>query len=402
MSAGQTTDEHGYRWMILLVGAFAQGSFAAVFFGLPALAPDLQDRYGLGVSDVGVVLTSVNLGTLLTVLPWGMLADRIGERTVMAVGMGACGVALVGSATTTSYGALVAWVTAAGLFGASVQAASGRAVMAWFPRRQRGLALAIRQTATPVGGAVAAASLPAIVAASDLPTALAVLGGLSLTAGAACLLLLRPAPGPPPVAHRDAVHPFRDRRLWRLSTGSAFLICAQSAVLGFLVVFLHETRGFSTALAAAVLAGVQLVGAALRLSAGFLSDRRGDRIRPLVRLAAGLTAALAVSTAFEGGPIVILLPSLVAAGALSLSWNSLSFTATAELAGEARAGAALGFQQTALSGATVVAPLAFGYLVDSTAWVVGFGASAAIALAGTLVVRSLADSPDLDHGDRVP
>ena len=47
-----------------------------------------------------------------------------------------------------------------GLFGASVNAASGRAVMGWFPRDERGLALGIRQTAVPVGGASAAVVLP--------------------------------------------------------------------------------------------------------------------------------------------------------------------------------------------------------------------------------------------------
>ena len=48
----------------------------------------------------------------------------------------------------------------AGALGASVNAASGRAVMGWFHARERGLALGIRQTAIPIGGAAAAAGLP--------------------------------------------------------------------------------------------------------------------------------------------------------------------------------------------------------------------------------------------------
>jgi sugar phosphate permease len=186
-----------------------------------------------------------------------------------------------------------------------------------------------------------------------------------------------------------ATHPFRDPRLWRLSAGSGLLICAQSAVLGFLVLFLHQARGFSPAAAAAVLALVQLLGAALRLAAGVVSDRRGDRLGPLLRLGLALCVALALSTAFVRAPLVVLLPAVVAAGALSLSWNALSFTATAELAGEARAGAALGFQQTALSLATVVAPVGFGVLVDRTTWLAGFAASTAVALAGWWVLRGL-------------
>ena len=45
-------------------------------------------------------------------------------------------------------------------------------------------------------------------------------------------------------------------------------------------------------------------------------------------------------------PLWVPLPALVAATALSMTWNGLSFTAAAELAGSARSGAALGFQQT--------------------------------------------------------
>jgi len=382
-------DERRYRWVILLAGAAAQGAFAAVFFGLPVLAPALQDRYGLSLSQVGVVLTAVNVGTLVAVLPWGMLADRFGERSVMALGLAVCGGAMVIAGRTASYAALVGAITAAGLFGASVQAASGRAVMAWFPQRQRGVALAIRQTATPLGGALSAAVLPAIVSAGGLSDALLVLGGLCLGTAVLCVVLLRPAPGAAPVVAAGATHPFRDGRLWRLSSGSALLISSQSAILGFLVLFLHEERGFAPSTAAAVLAGVQLLGAGLRLGAGFVSDRLGDRLGPLRRLAVALCVALALSTALVDAPIAVVLPALVAAGALSLSWNALSFTATAELAGEARAGAALGFQQTALSLASVVAPVAFAVLVDSTTWLAGFAASTVVAVAGALVLRGL-------------
>jgi hypothetical protein len=70
----------------------------------------------------------------------------------------------------------------------------------------------------------------------------------------------------------------------------------------------------------------------------------------------------------------------VVAGALSVGWNGLSFTATAELAGRRRSGAALGFQQTALGVGCFVAPLAFAGLVDATSWPVGFGVLAVLPL----------------------
>ena len=58
--------------------------------------------------------------------------------------------------------ALGACLVAAGAAGASVYAASGRLILGWFPARQRGLAMGIRQSAQPLGVAVAALALPSI------------------------------------------------------------------------------------------------------------------------------------------------------------------------------------------------------------------------------------------------
>jgi MFS family permease len=76
----------------------------------------------------------------------------------------------------------------------------------------------------------------------------------------------------------------------------------------------------------------------------------------------------------------VLIASLVATGALAVGWNGLSFTATAELAGRERSGAALGFQQTALGIGSMLAPLGFAAVVGATSWPVGFGVLAVLPL----------------------
>ena len=52
----------------------------------------------------------------------------------------------------SSFTLFVALLAVAGAMGASVNAASGRAVMQWFGAQERGFALGLRQTAIPVGG----------------------------------------------------------------------------------------------------------------------------------------------------------------------------------------------------------------------------------------------------------
>ncbi|MGH3031825.1 MAG: MFS transporter, partial [Gaiellaceae bacterium] len=75
-----------YRWTILALGTAGQASYSAVFLGLPVLAPAFQREYDLGLVEVGLVLAAVNAGAVLTLLPWGLLADRAGERAVLAAG----------------------------------------------------------------------------------------------------------------------------------------------------------------------------------------------------------------------------------------------------------------------------------------------------------------------------
>jgi MFS family permease len=379
-----------YRWAILALGTAAQASYSAVFLGIPVLAPALREEYGLSLTRVGFVLAAANLGSVVTLLPWGLLTDRVGERFVLALGLTAAGAALGAAAFASAFGTLVAFLVFAGASGASVNAASGRAVMSWFASSERGFALGIRQTAVPLGGALAALTLPPVVAAGGTRAGLLALAGGCLAAAAGGVLGLREAPAPEGETLEDVVHPLRDQRMWWLSSGSALLVAAQTSILGFAVLFLHRERGLSTATAAGLLAVMQVLGAGLRIAAGRWSDRAGARIRPLLTLSFALAVALAASAVLVSAPLSVLIPAFVSAGALSQSWNGLSFTATAELAGRRRSGAALGFQQTALAvGASLTAPC-FALLVEGSSWRIAFGLAAFLPLAGASLVRRIA------------
>jgi sugar phosphate permease len=377
-----------YRWTILVLGTGAQTAYSAVFFGIPVLAPTLQQEYELSLTQVGLAIAAANSGSVFTLLAWGLLADRLGERAVLAVGLAGCAAGLVAAAYAPSFAALVVALTLSGASGASVNAASGRAVMSWFSRDQRGLALGIRQTALPLGGLVAALVLPPAAAAGGVRAGLLVLAAGCFAAALAGASGLRGAPRDEGEL-TDIGSPVRDPRMWKLSIGSAFVLAAQISILSFLILFLHQERGLSTAVAAGIFALIQALGVLLRIASGRWSDRVQKRIAPLRRLALALTATLAAAAALLSAPLVVLVPVFVAAGALSLSWNGLSFTAAAEIAGRARAGAALGFQQTALAITSAVAPPAFAAVVEASSWSLAYGLAAAMPVAGIAVMRQL-------------
>jgi sugar phosphate permease len=377
-----------YRWLVLAAGTAAQTSFSAVIVGLPVLAPQLRDAHSLSLVQIGVVLDSLWIGTLLTLLLWGLLADRIGERLVLAAGLGLCGVALIAAGSAQGFESLILLVGLAGAAGASVNAASGRAVMQWFPASERGFALGVRQTAIPLGGLISALVLPSLA----LRSAFVFLAALCFAGGVFGVAVIRERRG---AVEDDALEPrtiaatLRDRRLWLLCVASGFYLVAQLAVMGFLVLFLHDERGLSDGAAAGVLAGVQVVAAALRIGGGRWSDRVGSRIEPLRLVGLGSAITLAVAAALLSAPLVVLVPAFVAAGGVAMAWNGLSFTAAAEIAGRSRAGAALGMQQSALAAAGAIVPPAFAAVVAASSWRVGFAVAAAFPVAGVQLLRPL-------------
>jgi sugar phosphate permease len=371
-----------YRWVVLAVGTAAQASFSVVLIGMSALTPALQDRYDLDVAGVGVVLGATSLGMTVSLLPWGIAADRVGERLAIALGLGGAAAALTAAAFAPSVGMLVVLLALAGLAGASVNAASGRAVMHWFGAEERGLALGIRQAAIPIGGALGALVLPAL----GLRPGFLAMAGACLVAALLGAVALREAGGD----IGELGRPLRDPRTWWLSFGSSLLLVGQIAVIGFVVLFLHDERGVSPAAAAAVLAVIQLLGIAIRIAAGLWSDRLGSRIVPLRRLGVALALVLAAVGLLVDATLVALVPVLIAAGTLGLSWNGLSFTAAAEFAGRARSGAAIGLQQTALAVSYTIAAIGFAAVVDATSWRIGFAVAAVCPLAGAGVLGRLA------------
>jgi sugar phosphate permease len=403
--------------VVLAVGVGAHGSFSAYQQGLPALGPALQSQFRVGLTQTGVLLASASAGVVLTLLAWGLLTDRIGEWPVLVMGLAGAAGMLAVAAFAPGFWPLSAALVGAGMLGSCSNAATGRAVMAWFGRRQRGTALGIRQMATPLGGGVAALALPALAARGGLRTALLALAGCLLAAALASARWIRnppragraagpvegpappaapappagvpAAPATPPPAAPAAPGPVRDRRIWRLAGGGALVVAGQISLVSYLTLFLAGERGWAAGRAAVVLAVVQLGGAAVRVVAGRWSDRRGVRIAPMRELALLGTCLLAATALLTRAPGALLPPLLVVTGVVSMSSNGLAFTAIGEIAGQARAGSAMGLQNTALFTAGAIAPVVFGAVAEHVGWPAGFALLALLAAAGWRLLAPL-------------
>jgi len=242
--------------------------------------------------------------------------------------------------------------------------------------------------AVPLGGAVAAGALPALNEQISLHAAFDGLAVGCFVAAMVGALLLRAEPAED---HSVLARPLRDPRVWRICIASTFYVTTQLSLLGFFVLFLHERRDVSTAIAAGAFAATQVFGGVARIAVGRLSDRIRMRIVPLRWVALGLAVTVGASAALVDAPVWILVPSLVVAGTFALAWNGLSFTAAAETAGRARSGAAIGLQQTFLSAGSIVAPITFAAVVHHASWRLAFALAAVSPLVGYALLSPLAE-----------
>jgi sugar phosphate permease len=377
-----------YRWAVLSAGVVAQAAYAATALGLPAIAPAIRSEFDLTLTQTGVVLAASFLGSMPTLLLWGIVADVVGERIVITVGLAASAGALVWAGYASSFATLVLALAVAGGLAAGVNSASGRAVMAWFGAEERGLALGIRQMAVPLGGAVGAVVLPLLERHISLRAAFVGLAAGCLVGAVVAFILIRVEPTED---HSALARPLRDPRVWLICIGSTFFVTTQLSLLGFFVLFLHDDRGVSTAVAAAALAVTQVLGGISRIALGRWSDRLRMRIVPLRRVGLGIAASVAATTVLLDASAWIVVPALVVAATFGLSWNGLSFAATAETAGPARSGAAIGLQQTFLAAGGLVAPIGFAAVVHNVSWRAAFALAAASPLVGYALLSPLAE-----------
>ena len=384
------TASPGYRWVVLAVGTTAQATFSVFTVGLPVVLPEVRSEFGLTLAQTGLVLAAASAGTMLGMLPWGIAADRVGERLVVSVGLTAAALAMFAAAGASSFGGLSLLLAVAGFGGASVAAASGRAVMHWFPRHERGFAMGIRQSAIPVAGAASALVLPWIVDAGGVAWGLAAIGiGILAGAALAAAFLRDAVDGEPEPAGGTRI--LRARRTWLLASSASLLLVPQIAFFGFTVLFLHDHEGLSTTEAGLVFACVQVLAIAARIAAGRWSDIVDSRIAPLRVIAVASAAAALAAAVLVGAPLPVLAPVLVAAGVVAASWNGLAFAAAAEAGNRSRSGAALGLQQTMLFGAGAIAAPAFAALVDRAGWSWGFALTAVWPLLAFVVLGRLAE-----------
>ncbi|AEF41635.1 MFS transporter [Hoyosella subflava] len=401
----ETGMRNGRAWIILAISTAAQSASSVIIASGAFLIPALNDPnggYQLTLAAAGTVAAMTTAGLMLTLVLWGLLVDRAGERVTLMIGLSAGAAAMsapllhqvVRGEGIEASGpvALAGILLAGGMAAGSANAASGRLVIGWFPVHRRGTAMGIRQMAQPLGVATAAVSIPTVAALHGVAVALAIPALLSLLAAAATALWVtdpqRPSRTSPNFSELRK-HPYaRHTGLLRIHASAVLLVIPQFTIWSFALVWLMTEREWSAFTAGLLVGAIQLAGAGGRVAAGAWSDRIGSRTTPIriIAVTAAVTMGALAFTDLRGMSIAIVL--LVAAGVITVADNGVAFTAAAEIAGPFWGGRVLSIHNTAQNAVAAAVPPAFGATITAVGFPATFALAAVFALLAAPVVPS--------------
>ena len=155
-------------------------------FVLPMLFPFLKSQLGVGYIELGFALTVFGVVSGLTQAPIGYLADHIGARKVLLIGLTAGGLALIMLGLHLSYTSLIVCAALLGLANSVYHPCDYAILSTHMDEARMGRAFSVHTFAGFLGGAVAPAIMAALVAVVGGPGALIVAGAV----GPAVALLL--------------------------------------------------------------------------------------------------------------------------------------------------------------------------------------------------------------------
>ena len=376
---------------VIVLGVVA--FFVMVGFGVvvPVL-PVYVRSFGVGYVEVGAVVAAFAVMRLVANPFVGKLVDVLGERTVLAVGIGIVAVSsgLVGLAET--YPQVLLLRGAGGIGSAMFSVSAMTLLLASSSPKIRGRALGFYQGGFLIGG-MAGPAVGGLLATISLTAPFFFYAATLTVAGAVGLLMLHRRTGAVP----DAAEPvlllrtvFRDRRfqaacLANLAGGWAAMGVRGALIPVFVVEVLHREPAW-TGIAFAVAAVAQTLALA---PAGRFVDTVGRKPAILGAYAVGGVTLLAVPFV---GDIWLLIVLLCVYGVAAAFMGTAPAASVGDAAG-ARGGQPVAVFQAFSDVGAIAGPLVAGLLLDAFSYPAAFGSAFVLMLAASLFALRMPHEP---------
>ena len=146
-----STNNKSLRWLILLLlFASFMGSFAARMIWSPFIGT-ASEEFGISAAQAGLFVSMFYIGYMVTQLPGGILADRLGVKYVLSISVLITGVFTLLVAFINTYTVGLGFRLIAGLGSGTIVACSSRIITSQFEPQKRGTAMGIFFSATMAG-----------------------------------------------------------------------------------------------------------------------------------------------------------------------------------------------------------------------------------------------------------
>ena len=365
--------------------------------------PLWASEFGLSFSQVGLIRTAYTGGMSAFQIPAGFLAERFGERRILALGTAATALGFIAARWAGGFASLLALLLCAGLGSGVQHPLSSSIVSRAYEDGRRRTALGTYNFSGDLGKAGVAAAIGVLAGLVGWRAAGATYGVLGVAVALGIVpLLSRLGAGAVEVRKVDE-HAAPSG--WGIRDGRGFsALCAIGMIdnatrTGFLTFmpFILMAKGLGVGGVGLAFALVFAGGATGKFVCGVVADRVGV-IRTVVITEAATTAFIVTVV---GAPLPIALAVLIPLGVALNGTSSVLYGTVADLVSSERRSRAYGLYYTVSVGASALAPTVWGLVGDAGGVPLALSLVAIVVLATIplcLVLRPAVTAPVTQRG----
>ncbi|KOP80150.1 MFS transporter [Lysinibacillus sp. FJAT-14745] len=359
-----------YRWVIVLVATLSQTAATFVTYGMGPIATFYQIEWNLSSLQTGFIVSAVNIGPIFSMILFGYLMDKRGEKQIIGWGSILLGFSALLLMLVNNYAVLLFLLLIVGVWYGSAQTGGSTAIVKWFPDKHRGLAIGIRQTGIPIGGALASAILTYMYYHYSLTSVHLVQGSVAIAGGLLFLLIYqepknRVAVAAPSVTFKEKLEAIKNNKdLYPIYIVGIVMMTLQMILVAHFMSYLHHEGGYSLTEAGHYLSLLLIGGMIGRVAIAWISDQFFEQKREYLLMIVMVSAViLTVILPLMLHAKMLMLVCCFLLGFVALGWYSLFIACVTEQSNPLYVGLTVSAALTLNQFFIVIAPSLYGLMV---------------------------------------
>ncbi len=359
-----------YKWIIVLVATLSQTAATFVTYGMGPIATFYQIEWNLSSFQTGFIVSAVNIGPIFSMILFGYLMDKRGEKQIIGWGSILLGFSALLLMLVNNYAVLLFILLIVGAWYGSAQTGGSTAIVKWFPDKHRGLAIGIRQTGIPIGGALASAILTYMYYHHSLTSVHFVQGFVAIAGGLLFLLIYqepqnRIAVSATSITFKEKLEAIKNNKdLYPIYIVGIVMMTLQMILVAHFMSYLHQEEGYSLTEAGHYLSLLLIGGMIGRVAIAWISDQFFAQKREyllLIVMASAVILTVILPLMLHAKMFMLLCCFLL--GFVALGWYSLFIACVTEQSNPHYVGLTVSAALTLNQFIIVIAPALYGFIV---------------------------------------